>query len=1198
MRAVAPRAACFCSAGIAAVGLQIGRAHRHPRPPVSRARDWRSMWACRYEERASSLCVGLAGAGLTLRAGSRLRGFVAAARAALRWGLRLALGCSRPSFPLPLIILTLISVDLLPRPCHLIFNELLCALAPDVSISFMMAIYEIFDASCPPFRERESVEGIMELGTTSDFTGNRMPDRAPTPFLAPELDAVLSRAPTPLPAWDTNDAVPSFSTCPSTPVYVPQHEFCPSPTWESSPTEFANVGKTTDALRRVTPAANSIPRPRKRRRLNNPTTPNVVLKYLDIEAHEDDMEDDEEVGEKDHGEPFVTSCASCKHLADFIDDGPAEDSPLPSSVDKVSDSDDSATLEEIAARFVAQSRKEMTSREMAEDAYDGTIGMLGRLPHANDPSVWAVRTKRGAEAALLEFLSAKAFEDITVLQISSVFVHKSRSGWVYVEAPTPRFFKTILSHKPHLLDSHTSPSVVPLHARVQLLSFNADFTPGQWARMTRGKFKDDLVYVCSYEQCLIVPRIPLKSAALPDGRVPPALFNSRLVSNAYPSEPLTKYNSATVFRGEVYRCGLLECDLKKGDLNGLDVRPTDEELSLFRDSGHPDLRGAYRDGFKDLALSEGDPVVFIESGQEGSIKLIEEQVVRRALFCPSEGKEADSFLVPVKQLRHQLLWNPPTLSFGERVRVVSGADHLGDWGTVEAIDDHHGVTIQPDGPLLAFMVPFECIEKYFKLGDFVQVFEGNLKGRIGWIVGFRGSGGIDVYPDPSTHELPSNMIASTEPVDNFVATLYVSRRDITLHLADISKTAPRKEASDLGLMKTAGRYEGREIFISNFHPLKGLRGHIVAWNQTVPKTRIRRDGAKTGKVEISQVGKKALENRNQHRFWEENNVPMDIVLTVKLQTRDRLEEIPGHQVYDMHTKLPLSQAQYVPFPGAPKVMKAAPAVPVPVLAESGGTTPRYPGPSSLNAWPETGDEYEEARREKQRFRELYFRDLTPSPPPRASTDLQTFALPPISVLPRPTSLPQPRSKTPPSNTKDQGLWLLDKRLKNKRLDIEIAGIQDSPHFSRLGKKAAKQDGAFGILVITANLKDADGLIEVKLDAVKFDPFRLPIRCIRPMRTTYRPPFVKDQVPLCKTDIRVVIIGADINGDDSSIGQYARTVQDDVHAFGPTVVKVVFPWLEGQVNSGYYDMEALCRSVNERIEWNHVPVDTTPFVRLM
>ncbi|KAJ7293970.1 hypothetical protein C8J57DRAFT_1491318 [Mycena rebaudengoi] len=47
------------------------------------------------------------------------------------------------------IILTLIGLDLLPRPGHLILNELLCALAPDVSISFIMAIYEIFDPSRP-----------------------------------------------------------------------------------------------------------------------------------------------------------------------------------------------------------------------------------------------------------------------------------------------------------------------------------------------------------------------------------------------------------------------------------------------------------------------------------------------------------------------------------------------------------------------------------------------------------------------------------------------------------------------------------------------------------------------------------------------------------------------------------------------------------------------------------------------------------------------------------------------------------------------------------------------------------------------------------------------------------------------------------------------------------------------------------------
>ncbi|KAJ7293963.1 hypothetical protein C8J57DRAFT_41731 [Mycena rebaudengoi] len=59
------------------------------------------------------------------------------------------LECLWESKGLSWIILTLIGLDLLPRPGHFILNELLYALAPDVSNSFMMAIYEIFDPSRP-----------------------------------------------------------------------------------------------------------------------------------------------------------------------------------------------------------------------------------------------------------------------------------------------------------------------------------------------------------------------------------------------------------------------------------------------------------------------------------------------------------------------------------------------------------------------------------------------------------------------------------------------------------------------------------------------------------------------------------------------------------------------------------------------------------------------------------------------------------------------------------------------------------------------------------------------------------------------------------------------------------------------------------------------------------------------------------------
>lgn len=180
-----------------------------------------------------------------------------------------------------------------------------------------------------------------------------------------------------------------------------------------------------------------------------------------------------------------------------------------------------------------------------------------------------------------------------------------------------------------------------------------------------------------------------------------------------------------------------------------------------------------------------------------------------------------------------------------------------------------------------------------------------------------------------------------------------------------------------------------------------------------------------------------------------------------------------------------------------------------------------------------------------------------------------------------------------------GVWLLDKRLKNKRLDIRIEGLEDSSLFAKLGKKAQRQEGALGILVLESAVRKVDSLIQVQLGSVHQDYFRLPVECVKPMRSVYKPGYVEEHTSIGLTQTRVVIIGPDINGDVSKIGEYAQ-VDPIIFYFrsgGRRVVKVVFARSAAQehIETGYYDAGDLCRSLNESIEWQGFPIHKTSFL---
>ncbi|KAJ7138543.1 hypothetical protein C8R43DRAFT_1132078 [Mycena crocata] len=977
----------------------------------------------------------------------------------------------------------------------------------------------------------------------------------------------------------------------------------------------------TSSASRVHAGYNILP-PAKRQRTN--ILPDAVARYIDIEAQEDglsDMEEDEQGGD------------------DFINDDEQDDeySSLPAHQLEWDDYnlDDTRLLEELAARYAPRHQTTINLDSASDSRF---VEALMLLPDAHDPALWTVHARYGRENELIQSIMGLATTK-PELQIYSAFYHKHASGRVYVEATTHLFFQN-LTRNPYLVQK--PPTLVPLHVRPELLRFtrhaasrscdDPDYV-GRWARWTKGDHRGDLVYVPERNQCVFVPRIPL--GKISDDRVAATLFDPEAVSRAYPHKKPTGNEREYTWQGNIYQNGLRLSPWTYGDLTILDVLPTEAELKLFSDSQSNMLEFAHflADDPHQLALGEGDCVVFDDTTELGGkiqkagriiridhlyrdkpgngvneqsnkplLRMASVRVNQVSSTLEDGSMEHDERALPVCNLRRHLLSPLPPLAIDDRVIVVAGAQQ-GLMGYVDGIDQDSSVSVRcaiaqttemektrenrssTDPSVIQalqskedtlLLIPMKCLQREFRCGDQIKVVTGPARERIGWIIALPGVGEAVVFewtalkgilPDKESDlQKPTETPKSSDLPNR--GQFLVETQHIIFHDMEISdRTSPKpkmpKRRRDVNL-----DFTGLEIRVTKGQ-LKGLRGVVMNWNETAPLAKkLFEKMTKDDQVTLATDIKNALRDRAQLRFKPSRStqdINMDVMLTVRLENRPKLDQIPGHYVHELSSERTIFEACYIPRPTISDLLfeNEKPSLPTTDAKPNQKSSPRLATPP-----PDSG-----------------FEDFDTPPSPT----LILAAAKSIPVHPRP-----PSPKISPQDIRDQGKycqWLLDKRLRHKRLDIRIEGLEQSNLFSKLGKKAQQQEGALGILVIQNTLRNIDTLIEVRIDAVRWDSFRLPGRCIKPMRTILRPPFERRKTPLIEVQTRVVVIGPDTSGSSSKIGEYAQTVPGETN----DVVKVVFSGsVDRNVESGYYDMHSLCRSVNESMEWNSFPIDTTSF----
>ncbi|KAJ7495583.1 hypothetical protein FB451DRAFT_1387605 [Mycena latifolia] len=248
-----------------------------------------------------------------------------------------------------------------------------------------------------------------------------------------------------------------------------------------------------------------------------------------------------------------------------------------------------------------------------------------------------------------------------------------------------------------------------------------------------------------------------------------------------------------------------------------------------------------------------------------------------------------------------------------------------------------------------------------------------------------------------------------------------------------------------------------------------------------------------------------------------------IMVSFKETIGNRLVTVPIEQLAHNATRLPLAQAIYLPN----KVLFAEATRGVPPPQQQ--TRPPTPPPSEAENVPSWGidQEFESAR------------------------------------------LPG----------EDTGEWLCSDAVVNKHIDVLIQGIKSFGGSNKMKAmpKLMTLEGNIGIVMSNAK-RWAVSLKLKKIDVFRIGPPAgkqqlmepVPGPYLRPLRTN------DDGTSITTTQGRVVVLGPDVQGNASAVGQYGETQPLIPHDHGKYVVAVRFPG----AGHCFYHVLHLCRSLNE------------------
>ncbi|KAJ7054852.1 hypothetical protein C8F01DRAFT_1088601 [Mycena amicta] len=774
------------------------------------------------------------------------------------------------------------------------------------------------------------------------------------------------------------------------------------------------------------------------------------------------------------------------------------------------------------------------------------------------------------------------------------------------------------------------PREVPSTEKIRLLCPPGDhrfldpFRIGRrWARISeQGLYKGDLAFVeeyspktaldsDDYDILHVVPRIAVDEKQARMKRPPQRLLLQFSDYNVLHQIDKVEFrNQIVIWQDRIFGRlgnfdGLEQIQVKQWryqtptyELNAI---PTDEELEMFRQSPSRALNVPFIGHA--CALQEGDRVVVAqeqhnpywdaESGvivrlatHEVGGKLTRIAVLLRsydgvtALDADSQELK-DAWVVPVAQLRLHLLAFQRVLRFGARVRIVAGAYRnrsahvIGvDAGTVHLrlSSATSRTTILGSGespsPALDLELPLRLVATDFRCGDVVRVTRGPHKGKTGLVIDIHVGGSISFYQVSRRLHIRSQEIIVTqtevqhgklalvpaairkdadEPLIRAPDPKYPKIDDLELDWKDAlgaDRLVPFRD--DDSIPSPVVRIPTNSIVFERFDH-SDVQLSIQAddpWAVLERKQKARRQELKDSErwligMSVQVVGKHPLKGLRgivlgyswlTTRADPKHHKPdySQLQLLINIDQRTSRDSVLFKSVVELRSRLPLDQAIIVGDTQESLVLQARPATPLP-----------SPSPP-------------------------------PMPPPPEDPCYAVYGEPPVI-------------------DEITGGWLLEPSLVKKRIDVKVVdsdGFDElSRRFSRLAQYIRKPQrdlaNHIGYLVPLERLlkenqihKDFIGVMCNNKRTV------FPIPALTPCRTTLEGQSISD------VQGRVIIIGPDVVGSRTHVGEYAEVLPRQTSWPGRVVVVRFAAERDrsGQATreEGTYHLVSLCRALNAPI----------------
>ncbi|KAJ7217109.1 hypothetical protein GGX14DRAFT_390940 [Mycena pura] len=172
--------------------------------------------------------------------------------------------------------------------------------------------------------------------------------------------------------------------------------------------------------------------------------------------------------------------------------------------------------------------------------------------------------------------------------------------------------------------------------------------------------------------------------------------------------------------------------------------------------------------------------------------------------------------------------------------------------------------------------------------------------------------------------------------------------------------------------------------------------------------------------------------------------------------------------------------------------------------------------------------------------------------------------------------------SPPGVGEMTGFWLTHRNLIGKCIDVRVESLEFLYNLAKqpnVGNKTGPR--VTKVASLCGYGKDAN----------------VPVVALRPLRTTPVPGETGAVSCISARQCRVIIIGPDVSGDHTRIGEYAETIPS-LPPSSTNIVRVHFAWVRlsdgshRQVNMDYH-VECLCHSLNQDTP---TPADVSPITR--